>query len=340
MEISGRICSGAHAYASAAISAPPNAGAGAPSADISALTASAKSSKKLNLDQLNFMLNYRLTDLEKFTEILREIQCQQRAYPIVDPYIKMSRRVSQSRAETIYSSMSIEKLSAMLSGGSQILLGPIIYVLRIDDVRIIQANIAQQIEKNLFLGAQGATYFVKGGSYSTDKRYSEDTRIAKLFESKFLTDLPKQFDFNIHLAGANFSHCSDSSKPGESVENMLLTIAVENPIDEDSEENFMKGVSGEGYCKAYPLSWFKYTNQVIQDRLDRNEKVLISSFGGMNRSSAVMIAYLINKYKRTEMPLANIYDFIQRKRPCAKPNQYLRMVLEVYYYRCNFRSSC
>ena len=75
------------------------------------------------------------------------------------------------------------------------------------------------------------------------------------------------------------------------------------------------------------IKFFKITNRIIEDNLNKNNKIIIVSENGISRNFTLIMAYLIG---RKEMKYSEAYDFIKKKFKYAEPNEGFKTQLKHY----------
>lgn len=75
------------------------------------------------------------------------------------------------------------------------------------------------------------------------------------------------------------------------------------------------------------LIHFQDAFSFIDSALEKNENILVHCYAGMSRSTTLVAAYLIHKFKWTTK---QSLEFLSEKRPIAKPNEYFLKQLDSY----------
>ena len=81
------------------------------------------------------------------------------------------------------------------------------------------------------------------------------------------------------------------------------------------------------YEKQDFLSYFEETNQIIALAQITNRPVLVHCMAGMSRSATIVIAYIMNKYRK---PFREALELVQRKRSIVEPNSGFKRQLRLY----------
>ncbi len=170
----------------------------------------------------------------------------------------------------------------------------------------------QQIADNLYLGGQGATYYL-GGEFTIRLTPTTTTSIA--FEQKF--------SYNVHLNHRVFSAASMSDIPAEQQQPGKLTTFI---TPDNNRETFLRAVSGEGYNAEDPSTWFVDAFAII-DKERAKGNVLISCTEGVSRSASLTIAYLM---KRGNLTYGRALSHVYNQRPVVSPCEAFETILEEF----------
>jgi protein-tyrosine phosphatase len=75
------------------------------------------------------------------------------------------------------------------------------------------------------------------------------------------------------------------------------------------------------------MTYFSNTNDIINEALINQQKVLIHCQAGISRSATIIIAYLM---KENKMKMNDAYYYVYEKRQCIAPNIGFTSQLLVY----------
>lgn len=89
--------------------------------------------------------------------------------------------------------------------------------------------------------------------------------------------------------------------------------------------------SEDEICVETMRNAFDSSYNFIQDALDKKGSVLVHCVYGVSRSSTIVCAYLMKKYKSDTHTMLTL---IKNKRPCIQPNTGFIKLLNNYYQDC------